>query len=98
MRSYLGSTATDMADDPALFNSGGPYRTLEEARIHAQARARVIGRAVGLYEHVGGVHPKNGRVAALGHVMWRDLTDAVGTPYGTPKFVWQHVETVPPPS
>ena len=84
-----------MADDPSWYNSGAA-RTLEAAREAARARVRTRGGAVGIYEHVGGRHPKAGVVAATGQFMWRDLEDNEGRPFGTPKFYWREVEQVQP--
>ena len=84
-----------MADDPSCYNSG-TARTLDAAREAARTRVRTVGRAVGIYEHVGGRHPGKGQVAALGTFLWRDLEDGEGRPLGTPRFYWREVEQVQP--
>ena len=83
-----------MAED--LVSNAGTERTREACVAAAQARATAIGRAVGVYQHVGGRHPKRGQVQATGQHMWRDLTDGEGRTLGTPKFVWAEVEVVQP--
>ena len=83
-----------MAED--LVSNAGTARTREACQRAALTRAQAIGRAVGVYEHVGGRHPKKGQVQATGQFMWRDLTDGEGRTLGTPKFVWAEVEVVQP--
>lgn len=73
-----------------------PY-SLDATRQVAQARANAEPRgSVAIYKHVGGRHPKQGKVAGNGSYMWRDVTDDRDNTYGQPKFFWELVETVNP--
>ena len=77
--------------------NAGTEGTLEAARAAAKERAAAIGRDIGIYEHVGGYHPKKGKVVQpSGQFMWRDLTDDEGRELGVPKFVWREAARVTP--
>ena len=77
------------------FNAG-TEATLEAATAAAKIRLSLTGRGVGIYEHVGGYHPKKGQVQPTGQFMWRDLADDKGVKLGVPKFVWREVARVTP--
>ena len=87
-----------MAHAPGHFTeyNAGTEATLEAATDAAKVRMSMTGRGVGIYEHVGGYHPKKGQVQATGQFMWRDLADEKGEPFGVPKFVWREVARVTP--
>ena len=76
--------------------NAGTEPTLEAATEAAKVRASLTGRSVGIYEHVGGYHPKKGQVQPSGQFMWRDLADAEGIELGVPKFTWREVGLVTP--
>lgn len=77
------------------FNAGSS-RTLEEARIDAQARATACQHPVTIYEHVGGRNTFGARVRPTGGFLWRDDLDADGERLPAPKRFYQVVETVQP--
>ena len=83
--------------DDGDYNAGkAPVPTdLEMTRAEAQTRARAVQRAVGIYQHVGGVHPARGRVQATGEYLWNDATDLDAVPLPVPRF-YALVETVTP--
>lgn len=69
---------------------------MDEVRATAQSRATAIGQGVGIYQHIGGRHPRGHVVHATGMYLWRDLVDEQGVSLGTPKRYYREVETVQP--
>lgn len=80
----------------SLEGNAGVVTTEAECHGLATLRASALAGPVYVLEHVGGVHPSKGPIAATGQWMWRDAIDTEGRQMEPPPRFWRVEEIVQP--